>query len=598
MGKKGQAVSFNRQHMIRKCERLDSHSLLRDVALCILGATLLAVPAHIFRLPLVLAYLIAGVIIGPSLGFGLITETANIATMSSIGLVLLMFILGLEIDIRKLLRAGKAVLVNGVTQFVGCACLAALFFSLFGFSNAKGNYTLTYLAVACSLSSTLVVVKMLSDRMELDLLTSRLTLGILVIQDLWAITFLAIQPKLHALSLMTVFLSLSKAALLITSAWLIAKFLLPKLFHRVGKQPELLIVTAMGWCFGICGLAGWLNLSVEMGALIAGVCIASFPYHSEIAAKISSLRDFFITLFFVALGMQIPMPNIQVLGLTGLIVIFVTISRVLTVFPVLHLMRYGNRASLIPALNLSQLSEFSLVLAALGVSYKHISSDILAAFILAMVITFLISSVLIPGSYSIHRKVGPLLEKIGLKDRFMSVDLEEQKPQDMQQKIVLLGFYREASSFLQEVVRRHSQTMTERLLVIDYNPETLAKLKAKGVSCKYGDVAHSETLRHLHLDQAMIVISTIPDHLLKGTSNLKLLATLKHLAPQARIVVTAETLDAAREMYRQGADYVFIPRIVAAHYLVDVIDRVQGNRMDAIKQGAQRFLSEWEEILP
>ena len=574
---------------------MEGHNLLQDVAYAIIGATILGIPAYILRLPLVIAYLLAGLILGPSLGFGIIQSPENIQTLSEIGLVLLMFILGLEIDIRKLLRAGRAVMVNGITQFVGCALLATIFFTLLGFNNSTSNYSLTYLAIATSLSSTLVVVKMLSDRMELDALTSRITLGILVFQDLWAIVFLAIQPNLQNLQVASISYSLGKAGVLIISAWLLAKHLLPAVFRVIAKQPELVLVTSMAWCFGICGLANFLSLSMEMGALVAGVSIASFPYHLDVASKITSLRDFFITLFFVALGMQIPMPHWGTVGLAGLIVVFVIISRFLTVFPVLQMMHYGYRGSLIPAINLAQMSEFSLVVVALGVEYKHVPQSLLAACTLALVVTLLISSYMIPSGYAIYRFLKPVLERLGIKDHVMSA---ESKSTSTKKAIVLFGFYREASSFLEEFVRRHSKSMIDQLLVIDYNPETLEKLNQQGVPCSYGDIGHPETLLHQHFDEAAVIISTIPDNLLKGTTNLKLLHSLRALAPKARIIVTADTLEKAREMYAKGADYVFVPRIVGAHFLVDIIERVQGDRMEAVKQGAERFLNEWNETLP
>ncbi|RZA23640.1 MAG: sodium:proton exchanger [Proteobacteria bacterium] len=574
---------------------MDGHSLLTDVAFAIVGASVLGIPAYIFRMPLVLAFLIAGMLLGPSLGFGIIRNPDSIQTLSEIGLILLMFILGLEIDIRKLLRAGRAVIVNGITQFVGCAILGAAFFAALGFMNRPGDYSLTYLAVATSLSSTLVVVKMLSDRMELDLLTSRITLGILVFQDIWAIVFLAIQPNLQNMQVLPISISLGKAGVLIAASWFLAKYVLPSVFKKIAKQPELVLVTAMGWCFGICGLASYLGLSLEMGALVAGVSIASFPYHLDIASKITSLRDFFVTLFFVALGMQIPLPSWEIIGLAGLMVVFVVASRFLVVFPVLHFMHYGYRGSLVPAINLAQMSEFSLVVIAIGVQFNHIPQSLLSAGTIALVVTLLLASFMIPSGYSIYRFLKPMLEKLGIKDHVMST---ESKVNTQAKAIVLFGFYREASSFLEEFVKRHSQALVDQLLVVDYNPETLQKLKERGVPCIYGDIGHPETLRSQSLAEAAVIISTIPDSQLKGTTNLKLLHALRELAPHSRIIVTADTLDKARELYAKGADYVFVPRIVGAHFLVDILERVQGDRMDAVRQGAQKFLSEWKETLP
>lgn len=572
-------------------------NLLSDIGKAILGAAVLGLPAYLFRIPLLLAYLVAGVILGPHLGFGLIKSSESISTLSEIGLVLLMFILGLEIDLRKLLQAGKAVLLNGLTQFVGCAILAFLFFGYLGIGKLTGQYGLVYLAVACSLSSTLIAVKILSDRMELDALTSRITLGILVIQDLWAIGFLAVQPNLSNLSMNSLALSFGKALLLVVTSWLFARYILPHVFSRVGKQPELMLITAMAWCFSVCGFADSLSLSLEMGALVAGISIASFPYHLDVAAKVSSLRDFFITLFFVSLGLQIPMPTAQVLILSVMIVVFVLLSRVLTVFPVLHFLKYGNRASLLPALNLSQLSEFALVLAALGVSYGHVTKDLLSAFTISMVVTALISSVVIPSGHDIYRYFTPLLEKVGFRDHVSDLTQEENNDDHLPQ-VILLGFYREASSLLQEMLSRYSQSAIDKLLVVDFNPEAHHKLKEIGIQCKYGDIGNADTLKHLDLSSAKLLICTIPDHLLKGTNNLKLLKTLKKIAPVAKIIVTAETINSAREMYSEGADYVFVPRLVTAHYLADVVERIQVESSQSMKEGAIAHLEKRIEVLP
>lgn len=577
---------------------MHEENLLRDIGFAIMGAAALGLPAYLARLPLLLAYIAAGALLGPHLGFGWITDANSISTIAEIGLVLLLFILGLEIDLRKLLQAGKAVLVNGVTQFFGCALLALGFFFLLGFRTGGGRFDLVYLAVATSLSSTLVVVKILSDRLELDSLTSRITLGILVIQDVWAITFLAVQPNLANLKPVVLAQSLGSVAVLVGAAWLLARYLLPPTFKKAGKMPELMLIMAISWCFAMCALANALHLSMEMGALIAGVSIASFPYQTDVAAKVSSLRDFFITLFFVALGLQIPVPSASVLKLAAAIFLFVQFSRLLTVFPVLYLLRYGNRASLVPAVNLAQLSEFALVLAALGISYGHIGPEILAAFIFAMIASALVSALAIPRTHQLYRLLNPLLEKIGLSDK-VSHGAEAASPEGGHHaKIVLLGFFREASSLLHEMIAKHSAKTLQDLMVVDFNPEAHHKLREMGVRCEYGDISHSDTLKHLHLEHSKLLVCTIPDHLFKGTSNLKLLKNLRKMAPQARIIVAAETLDSAREMYHDGADYVFLPRIITAHYLADVISRMMSGGATAIKEGAAAFVSNRKEVLP
>lgn len=571
--------------------------LLADIGIAIVGAAAVAFPAYLLKIPLLLAYLAAGVILGPHLGFGFIKSAESISTLSEIGLVLLMFILGLEIDLKKLLQSGKAVMINGVTQFVGCVLFGLFFSWYFGAEENMGRYGRMYLAVACSLSSTLIVVKILSDKMALGTLPSRITLGILVIQDLWAIAFLAVQPSLSELSFLAILFSVSKAAVLVTISWFFARFLLPKIFEKAGKQPELMLIVALSWCFAFCGFANYLKLSLEMGALVAGVSIASFPYHLDIAAKLSSLRDFFITLFFVALGLQIPMPNKNIVFVSAFIIIFVLLSRIILVFPVLRLLNYGNRASLLPAVNLSQVSEFSLVLTALGVSYGHVNQDLVSAFIISMVVTSLVSSFLIPHGHEIYRILNPLLEKMGIKDH-VGTDREHDDQKVQNEKVVLLGFFREASSLLTEIVTRHSNTALKELMVVDFNPEAHLKLKEMGIACKYGDIGNADTLRHLNLEKAKILICTISDQSLKGTDNLTLLRSLRKISPEAKIIVTAETISSAIEMYEGGAEYVFIPRLISANYLADVIERIQTNDAVNLKQNAVEHLRSLNEVIP
>ncbi len=572
-------------------------NVLRDIGIAIPAAAVIALAFHLARMPLMLGYLTAGVLLGPHLGLGLIADAASIATLSEIGLILLMFILGLEIDLHKLVQAGRAVIVNGVTQFAGCVALGLGFFALLGARNGGGSFELTYLAMAAALSSTLVVVKLLSDRMELDTLTSRITLGVLVLQDLWAIAFLAVQPNLSDLRVASLATSMGKAALLVLVGVTAASRLLPAVFRRAARQPELLLVSATAWCAAMCGLAGYLRLSLEMGALVAGIAVATFPYHVDIVAKVSALRDFFVTLFFVSLGLQIPVPTGPVLALTAAIVAFVLVSRVLTVFPVLYAMRYGVRASLIPAVNLSQVSEFALVVTALGVGHRHVRPELLSAFVLAMVATALLSAAAIPRTEAIVRRIRPLVARLGLRDEILEQGSGESASHPAPQ-VVLLGFYREASSLLQELLNRHPPEARKRFLVVDFNPESNRRLHDAGVRCVYGDVSHVDTLRHLRLEEARVLVCTIPDHQLKGITNVELAVVLRGLAPEATIVVTAETLASARAMYEAGADYVFTPRLLAASYLAELVEHVQAGTDGPFREESRRRLERWTEILP
>jgi Kef-type K+ transport system membrane component KefB len=333
--------------------------LILDIALCIIAAWVVAVACQVIKQPLLMAYLIAGFAIGPH-GFGWVTESHSIETISHIGLILLLFMIGLELDLNKMFSAGKAITLTGFAQIFGCIALGWLFFSIPLFS--QNRLEALYLSVAAAMSSTIIIVKILYDKRELDTLSGRITIGILVLQDLVTIMFLAVQPNLKDPALGALMLAFGKVFLLVGVGYVASRFLLPPIFRFVARQPELILVGALAWCFAMAGFAGRIGLSAEMGALIAGVMVSTFPYTLDVAAKVTNLRDFFVTLFFVALGMSIPVPSWELLLLMTLFSMFLVGSRLLTVFVPLHVLKLGHRVSLLPAINLFQMIELSLVL--------------------------------------------------------------------------------------------------------------------------------------------------------------------------------------------------------------------------------------------
>jgi Kef-type K+ transport system membrane component KefB len=231
--------------------------------------------------------------------------------------------------------------------------------------------------VAAAMSSTVIIVKILYDKRELETLAGRVTLGVLVLQDVFVILFLAIQPNLKNPAVGPLAQALGNVILLLAVAFLASRFVLPPVFKLIARLPELVLVGALAWCFAMAGFAGWLGLSTAMGALIAGVMISTFPYTLDVVAKVTSLRDFFVTLFFVALGMKIPLPTFSGILWAIFFCLFLVGSRFVTVFPPLYSMRQGCRTSLLPAINLCQLSELSLVLLALGYQSGDVSESVL-----------------------------------------------------------------------------------------------------------------------------------------------------------------------------------------------------------------------------
>src|SRR6201747_1359976 len=391
------------------------HELIRDITLCILFAWELGLLAHFFRQPLILAYLIAGFFIGP-FGAGWVKSQESIQIISELGLIFMLFMIGLEIDLKKIVRAGKVILFAAGGQLIGGCVLGILFYLSIGLSMGGGGFDALYLCIACALSSTVIIVKVLYEKRELDTLPGRITLGVLVLQDIFAILFLAVQPSLDNLQISVVLLSIGRVGVLVATALVLSRYVLPRLFHQIARRPELILLGALAWCFLIGEIAERLHLSREMGSLVAGVSLSTFPYALDVTAKVTALRDFFITLFFVALGMTIPLPTASVLGLGLVIVVFTLASRLLTVFPPLYAMRQGIRASILPAINLAQISEFSLVVIQTGMAAGHIKTETSSAASFAFVLLAVLSTFMIARSDQITRlAIGPL-KRIGIRD--------------------------------------------------------------------------------------------------------------------------------------------------------------------------------------
>jgi len=389
------------------------HSLVTEIAICIIAAWVVAVASQVARQPLLLAYLVAGFAIGPH-GFKFITDAHDIQTISEIGLSLLLFMIGLEIDLKRMLNAGRVITVTAVAQIVGCVLLGWVVFSFCGL--AQNRLEALYLAVAAAMSSTVIIVKILYDKRELETLAGRITLGVLVLQDVFVILFLALQPNLKNPAAGPLAHAFGNVILLLAAAFLVSRFVLPPVFKFIARLPELVLVGALAWCFALAGFADFLKLSPAMGALIAGVMISTFPYTLDVGAKVTSLRDFFVTLFFVSLGMIIPLPTWSYLLWTVFFCLFLVGSRLVTVFPLLYKMRQGYRVSLLPAINLSQLSELSLVLLALGRTSGDVSENSIGIAAFSFAFLAVGSTYAILASNSLLLKITPWLNKLDLRD--------------------------------------------------------------------------------------------------------------------------------------------------------------------------------------
>jgi Kef-type K+ transport system membrane component KefB len=588
------------------------HSLISGIGIAIMAATVLAYLATLLKQPLILAYIAAGVIIGPQIGLALVKNKDDIAVIAEIGLILLLFMIGLELNLKKIKESGKSLVITGIFQFILCAVMGLGFFYLLGFTLQAtcpceyeilgvkvvgGRYDLLYLAACLAISSTTIVVKLLYEKFELDTLAGRITLGVLIFQDLWAIVLLGLQPNLADPKVLVILWSFAKGAFLVAISLLMSKYVLGYFFKRIAKLPELVLVASLGWCFLVAGEASYLGLSMEMGALIAGVAISTFPYNLDIIGKIINIRDFFITLFFVALGMVIPNPlaNLGLVGIALILAVFLVATRFLSIFPVLYWLKNGNRVSLLTAINLSQLSEFALVIAVIGMKpdNRHIGPDIMTLIIFVFVFTSISSTYMIKFSHPLQNFLSKLVEFLGFNPlRGQVQESEGEEPKD----IALLGFFRVASAFLAEIEETRPK-LKDKLVVVDFNPDVFRGLQERQIRVVYGDISNMQTLHHAGLEHVKIAISSITDDILVGTNNLNLISEIKSLAPQARIIVTAPSNTQAQKLYEAGADYVLRPNRAAAQQLLPVVERLLRGEQDLLKDEEIDKLTRRDEIL-
>lgn len=547
-------------------------SLLEDIALSIVFAAIAGLLARVARQPMILGYVLAGVALGAPLGLGIVTRTESIELISEMGLIFLLFIIGLEIQLPELARLGRSTLFVGVVQVVGCFALGLLLFA--PLADGGGRFALLYLAFGAAMSSTLIVVKLLHDKAEIHTGAGRLVVGVLVLQDLFAIIFMAVQPSLLDPRFGNLARALVYGVVLIGLSFALSRFGLAPLMRAIAKTPELVLLTAIAWCFAVAGGAQLAGLSREMGALIAGQSIAAFPYGADVAAKLAGIRDFFVTLFFVSLGLKVTAPTIGTLGFAFATLAIVLLTRLATVAPATRLARQGLRTGFVASLDLAQISEFSLVIVAIGVGYGHVTVALQNFFLPAMLLAAVASTYLITFNDAVARALVVAARRLGATER--GGDEGSRAAHGEHRDIVLLGCYREGLALL-ERIEAERPALKRRILVVDFNPELQGWLEAAGFAYAYGDLAHPETLAHLGLAEARVMVSTIPDSFLKGTDNRTLLLQSRQIAPQARFIATAEDEPAERALHDLGAAVV-VPAELAAARLLDLLDARASSR--------------------
>ena len=533
-----------------------------ELGMIVIIAGFLALLFRWAKQPQLLAYILVGVLITPVLG--LVTNSNVIDAMSTIGIAFLLFIVGLEMDLKKLKQVAFISSVGGPIQIVLLFTTAFLLAMLLGFLPLEAMYVGLMLAF----SSTMIVMKFLSDRRELSTLHGRIVVGILLMEDIFAIFALSILSSIGDFSMSILVIAIMKFIALLAAAYFATKFVFPVLFSFAARAQELLLVASLAICFLFSLSFHFLDFSVAIGAFVAGLTLGNLRYHLEIIARVKSLRDFFSLLFFVSLGMGLSLGVIQsywreLLAFTLFIIVFkpIIVLTLCTVF------RYTKKPSLYSALYLTQIGEFALIIAAQGKLVGHLSSDIFSLIVLVALISITVTSYLIKYNSEIYI----LLEKkLSFLDKYNTEGLEFM-PQDHKPTIVLCGHNRIGYSIL-----RKMRSNKKSILVVDYNPEIIASTARRGFHCIYGEVDDEEIIEKMNLKGLKLLISTVPGM----HENLLLIKKTRAVNKKARIIATSQSTDDALKLYKAGADYVTLPHFLGGEHIAGIVTGVRQKRIN------------------
>ena len=526
---------------------------LFELAIIILIAAGLGIAARLLKQPIILAYIFTGIIIG-ILSFFNLNNRELFQTFSELGITFLLFLVGLEINYSSLRLVGKASVLIGLGQIVFTAVIGYFIALFFDFNQLQS----LYIAIALTFSSTIIVVKLLSEKKDTNSLYGKISIGLLLVQDFVAILiliFLAGIQTGEGINFNEVFLTAIKGLILFIAMLWLGRKILPFVFNKIAQSQELLFLTSLAWCLGIATAVAKTGFSIEIGGFLAGLALANSSEHFQISAKIRSLRDFFILIFFVILGSSLIFSDFS--GLTLPIIVFslfVLIGNPLIVLIIMGLLGYRKRTSFMCGVTVAQISEFSLILAALGLKLGHLNTQIVSLITAVGIITITLSTYLILHAEKIFRRFPrffSLFERKKIKE-------DESLIRQFKKPIILIGSHRLGQSIAFHLPK-------DNLLIIDFDPEMISQLRRHGFDYIFGDIGDAEIFEKANFNEARLVISTSPDF----EDNLTLLSELNLLKNRNKIkvIIRAQDEKEAEILYKQGVDYALLPHFTSGQYL-------------------------------
>lgn len=532
-----------------------------------------------FRQPLIVSYLLAGAIISI---FGLVRpqQWQNLSLLPEIGFAFLLFLVGMELDLGQLRSLGKNILFAALAQVAMGGVV--LLWVLRSFGITTGAVLIG--ALALTFSSTILIVKFLLEKGDLGSLHGKLAIGVTLTEDLVAVVllmFLGFMNGQGSLTLVSGLLLLAKAAFLIWLALFSGKKVLPRVFRLAADNSELLFLTALGWCLIFVSVATLLGTSLGIGAFLAGISLAQSVYRVQISGKIKPLRDFFIMIFFINLGATLSLSAITAApGLVLILVLYVIVVKPVIFLVTLSWLRFRSHTAFRTAVLMSSISEFSLVILFQAGQSGLFPTQFVSPVVLAAVVSFICSSLLIAHSHRIYTKIDWLLKKIERKET-LNLDFIPEGRLEFKDHAILAGCHRSGMIILS----RLRKLFGENVLVLDFNPEVVEQLRNDFVSCLFGDIADLEVQERLNLKEAKLVVSTVRDL----EDNLAMLDALEKVQSKAVVIVTANSEAEAIVLYERGAHHVSLPLALEGASISRLISDYQDSLLELAKDRERKL---------
>lgn len=553
---------------------LASHPFYEVSALLLLAAVV-GTLGLLLRQPMIVSFIAVGVLAGPS-ALDLVHSYEQIELLAELGVAVLLFLVGLKLDLKLVRTLGMVSLATGLgqvafTAIVGFAIALALGMSVI---------VAAYVSVALTFSSTIIIVKLLTDKKEVDSLHGRVAIGFLIVQDLAVIFAMLVLSAFgvggdgNVGTLQLVVQALGYGLALLLMVGLFIRYLANPLVGRIAHSSELLIIFAIAWAAFLAAVADYAGLSKELGGLLAGISLASTEFREAIIARLSALRDFLLLFFFIALGTQLDlgMLGAQVVP-AAVLSVFVLVGNPLIVMVIMGLLGFRKRTGFLAGLTVAQISEFSLILVAMGISLGHVQSEALGLVTLVGLITIALSVYMISYSQTLYRLFEPLLGRFERRDPFREAD-PEMAAAARHHDAILFGLGRYGTSIAQ-----HLQATGCRVLAVDFDPDVVRKSRRRGFEVVFGDATDEDFVGTLPLQHPQWVISAMPEHELGVTYSdprLVLIRSLRYHNYSGRIAVSTQNPDEVDMLKRAGADLVFLPFRDAGSQAVEMMGLARG----------------------